>query len=80
MVLVKLDSSCIVSNRSIEVALLPVCKAPIMIEVCLPWLDLDRSREALNSLNEVSTPIERYALVIVRVGVLRVDLDRCSVV
>ena len=51
-----------------------------MVEVCLPWLDLDCSGEAFDCLLIVSPSVERYAFVIVSVGILGIDLNRSGVI
>ena len=58
MVLIKLDSPCVVSNCCIEVALLAIGKTTIMVEIGLSWLDLDSGSETLDCLVEVTSSVE----------------------
>ena len=51
-----------------------------MIEVSLTGFNLNRGREALNSLIEVTPSVQRDTLVIVGVSVLWVYLNRSCVV
>ena len=51
-----------------------------MVEVGLARFYLDSSREALDGLLVVASPVKRDALVVVGVRILRVDLDGCGVV
>ena len=80
VILIKLDGSAVISDSSIEVALLTICKASVMIEVCLTRFYLNSSREALDSLVKVTPSVQRDALIVVSIGILRVNLDRSCVV
>ena len=51
-----------------------------MVKISFSRLYLDGGREALDGLVEVTAPVQRDALIVVRVSVLRINLDRCSVV
>ena len=51
-----------------------------MVEVGLARFDLNCRSEALDGIDEVTAPVQRYSLIVVGVRVFRVYLDRCGVV
>ena len=80
VVLIKLDGLCVVSNGRIKVALLAISETAVMIEVGLARFNLNCRCEALDGIDEVTAPVQRYSLIVVSVRVFRVYLDRCGVV
>ena len=80
MIRIELDSSTVIRYCSIKVALLAVGEPPVMVKIGLSWLYLNRCREALNCLVEVTAPVQRDTLIVVSVGVFRVNLNRCCIV
>ena len=51
-----------------------------MVEVSLTRLDLNRRGKATNGFIKVTAPIQRDSLIVVSVGVLRVDLNSGCVI
>ena len=77
---VYLDGSGIVTDGILKVPFLPESKAPVVVEVRLPRLQLDRHAEALDCLVVVALPVHADPLVVVSVRILGVDLDCLRVV
>ena len=75
MLRINLNSVAIVSDGLVKLALLTVSEAAIVIKVGLGRLNLYSMREALDGSVIVPSAVQRDALVVVGVGVLRVDLD-----
>ena len=80
MVRVKINCPTVVGDCSVKVALLAVGEPSVVVEVSLSRFDLNGRCEALDRFVEVAAPIQRYTLIVVSVGVLRVNPDRSCIV
>ena len=58
MIRVEFNCPAVIRYGSVEIALLAVCEASVMVKISLSWLYLDGSRETLDGLIEVPTPVQ----------------------
>lgn len=75
MLVIKIDSFCVIVDSLFVLALLPVSETSVVVEICLGWLKVDSSGEGLYSGFEISFAVQTDALVIICVRILRFNLS-----
>jgi len=70
----------VVVDGLVEHPLLPEGEPSVVVEICLVGFDVNSLGEALNSFIKITLPIQADSLIVVSVGVVRVNLDGHRVV
>ena len=80
MLRITLESFSIVSDCCFKITLLPVAEATVVIEITVTGHKSNSPRKIFDGFVKIRCSIATYASVIVRVRIVRVELQRCCVV